>query len=101
MDQSQDPKDRATILGDYLEMVIERDRAISEVDRLQIKAEMYLGLCKERRAIAIDMAAHVAFEYHYETPHDVMDRILKLMTITQDEHDGLVERYKLKDRHGK
>ncbi len=99
MDQSQNPKQN-TVLADYLEMVIERDRAISEVDRLKIKAEMYLGLCKQRRAIALDMAAHVAEEFQYVGPEDLKERILNLISIDQNTHDALVIRYRLKERHG-
>jgi len=63
-------------------------------------AEENRRLCKARRAIAIDMAAHVAWDCHALGSAKVKSKILELIDIDQESHDLLVKKYKLKDRHG-
>lgn len=66
--------------------------------------------CVQRRAIAIDMAAHIAEEFiiqggrrpigWIENAQTLKQRILRLIDMTQAEHNSLVVRYRIKDRHG-
>ncbi len=57
-------------------------------------------VCQTRRAIAIDMAAHVAEEFQHLPSDQLKQRILNLIGMNQEAHDALVIRYKLKERHG-
>ena len=56
--------------------------------------------CKVRRAIAIDMAAHVAEQFQHLPRAELKQRILHLIDMSQMEHDALVIRYRIRDRHG-
>ena len=71
-----------------------------EIKDLKLTGALYLKICRERRDIAIDMAAHVAEDYQHLSPAALKLKILNLMNIDQAQHDALVVKYRMKERHG-
>lgn len=68
--------------------------------RLQVKIDLILQMCVQRRKIAIDMAAHVAQENHLLGEEVVFEKIMDLIKIDQEQHDKLVVKYNMKERYG-
>ena len=83
-----------------ISLIEELTKLREENKRLERKIDLILSTCKQRRAIAIDMAANVAYEHCIENGSEIKRLIKNLIGISQLEHDKLVDRYNLKGRHG-
>ncbi len=77
-----------------------RTKLEQEVQRLKAKVDLILQVCVKRRTIALDMAAHVAEDFSFLPAAKLKQKILDLIKIDQKQHDTLVARYHMKERHG-